>query len=241
MRKMLMLKDGSALVTKESRAFEVERGDDSKPIVAIVSDEQPDSVNDILHVSGWDLEHFNKSPLVLWQHDRSSPNLAAPGTRAYVDGPVLKLEAVHDMGDQMAAFLDGKIRRGVIKETSVGFRSVEWKELERGVEFFKQELIEVSWVNRGMNPRTDVLAKTMIGMRPEFAAQLEDAGDPEVIELKAEMEELRGRIVASENLIAKIGSDVAARAAEQKTEALSAWDEAALHVLNRMKAIGTAS
>lgn len=241
MSKFIMLKDGSALVTKESRCFEVDRADDSKPIVAVVSDDQPDSVNDVIHADGWDLAHFNKSPLVLWQHDRYTPNLAAPGTRAYVDGSVLKLEAVHDMGDGMAAFLDGKIRRGAIKETSVGFRSVEWKEMDRGVEFFKQELIEVSWVNRGMNPRTDVLAKTMIGMRPEFVAQLEDAGDPEVVELKAEMEELRGRLVTAENIIARIGAEIAARAVEQKSDALSAWDDAAVHVLNRMKAIGTAS
>ena len=241
MRKMLMLKDGSALVTKESRAFEVERGDESSPIVAVVSDEQPDIVNDVIHTAGWDLEHFNRSPLVLWQHDRSSPNLAAPGTRAYVDGPVLKLEAVHDMGDGMAAFLDGKIRRGVIKETSVGFRSVEWKEMENGVEFFKQSLIEVSWVNRGMNPRTDVLAKTMLGMRPEFVAQLEDAGDPEVIELKAELEEFRGRVVTIENLIARIGEKLAAPEIEKKADAMAEWDAAAAHILGRMKTIGTAS
>lgn len=241
MRKMIMLKDGTAIVTKGARLFDVERSDESKPIVAVVSDEQPDNVNDVIHAAGWDLSHFNKSPLVLWQHDRSSPNLAAPGTRAFVEGAFLKLEAVHDMVDGMAAFLDGKIRRGVIKETSVGFRAVEWKEMEKGVEFFKQELIEVSWVNRGMNPRTDVLAKTLLGARPEFAAQLEDSGDPEVIELKAEMEELRGRLVTAENIIARIGADLAERVVEQKQDAMGAWDEAALHVLNRMRVIGTAS
>lgn len=248
MSNVITLSDGSRMVWKD-QIVDAVKDDGPGKLVFLVSTESVDSDGDIIHQQatdkgrGWMTDAFNKSPLMLWQHDRSMPNIAAETTRAVVAPEGLTLNpAEFDMPDPAAAFVEGKIRRGVIKQFSVGVRYMKFVEMERrGLESFEHELIEVSPVNRGANFDTAVLAKSALMFRPDLAQKLEDAGDPEMIELKAEMEELRGRLVTAENIISRIGAEIAARTVEQKSASLSAWDEAALDVLNRMKAIGTAS
>lgn len=248
MPNQIELKDGTCLVLKTRDL--VVKADDDAPLIAQVSDAIEDDEGDIIHVGasakgqGWRLVKFNSAPLLLWQHDRWTPNLSVAGTRAYEDTgkQALLLEAHHDMGDPLAAHIDGKIRRGSIRETSVGFRGkvFEPREGGRGIEFWEQELIEVSWVNRGMNPRTDVLAKSIMKHRPDMTALFEDGGDPEINELRDEMVALGERVRTLEGMIAKIG-DQTARGEEVKQrheDALREWDEVATMALKRLEQVG---
>jgi len=211
--KRVELKDGTALVVKPRVAVEITtREDDNGPqIIALVSTPSVDSYGDIIRQGpnengkGWLLDRFNKAPVMLWGHDISLPSIG--GGKAYV-GPHavhkegLYLEPAFDMPDPMAATVAGKVERGVVTETSVGFVSrVDGKREDAGpfggYEFYEQELLEISWVNRGANPDTAVMFKSMIGGNPELAGLINPdqfegkaiaALQKDLIEMRAEFE-----------------------------------------------------
>lgn len=241
------LTDGSRLVTK-TRLTEMVKDAGPGKLQFLVSTADVDSDGDVIHQmptekgAGWITDHFNKSPLVLWSHDRFVPNLALPGTTARPTEAGLLLDpAVFDMDDPAAAFVEGKIRRGSLREFSVGVRYKTFEPIEggAGLEVFEHELLEVSVVNRGANPSTAVLKKSMLRDRPELVERLQSAGDTEVEDLKITLAEYEQRIKELENQIAKIGDAVLAR--EKQADAIAEWDRAAIAVLTRMKKVGTAS
>lgn len=224
----IVLTDKTKLVVKTLEPVML-KAEDDQPIVAVVSTDSEDSDGDVIHQAasdkggGWDLAHFNGRPLVLWSHDRYSPNLAAPGTKAFVQPhggrDALHLATVFDLPDPAAAFLDGKVRRGVPLEWSVGvrYRKYEDRDTGRGLEVFEQDLIEVSLCNRGANPDTAVLAKSILRNRPDLVSMVDDGGSREVAELKDEIVALSERLRASEGLLAKIGDKLA------EYDQLEAW------------------
>jgi len=137
-----------------------------KPIVAVVSTQEPDLVGDVIYQGpsekgkGWLLDQYNGRGRVYWMHDPFRPNLGK--ATAQVDGDKLLLRVSFDMGDEFAADLDRKYRDGFLDEWSVGFWPSEGKYAENdhgGLDFFEQRLDEVSAVNQGMNPNTSVVSK----------------------------------------------------------------------------------
>lgn len=213
-------------------------GETGEPF-AVLSTATVDSYGDIIEQgknekgAGWDLVRFNRAPVLLWVHNIWGMNLSAPGTRAVVakgitvaDGSTVKEALVldrirFDMEDELAAQVDGKIRRGIIKENSVGFvarisEMIRDEESDRpiGVHFFEQELMEDSFVNRGANPDTTVLVKSMLGCHPELAAKA-DTRDNAAAELaRAELDDtmrgFRGRFKTIEEALSRLSNDQSA-------------------------------
>jgi len=198
----IKLKDGSYEGFKVYSA-EVAKAEPGKPIIAVVSDESVDADGDIIrqgpteHGRGWLLDGFNKRPRGFWQHDRGGLNLFAPGTRASVKDNVLLLKAEFDLDDPDAARIDGKYRRGVLTEWSVGFKGITMEPNEdgMGLEFFEQELREVSPVNFGSNRNTETLAKNL-GLIPavKIDDQETDALRSAIDDLRDAQEELTARL-----------------------------------------------
>lgn len=189
---IITLDNGDLLAQKAAAATVSEQAGE---IVAMVSTPSVDSYGDIIVQGpndkgrGWMLDRFNGAPVMLWSHDITKPNLSAPETRAAVRkhakfGEALFLEpAKFDAGDQAAVELEGKIRRGVIKENSVGFVSKKSefirddRDYVTGIKFFEQELLELSWANRGANPDTTTMFKTMLAAHPDLAARVSVTDD----------------------------------------------------------------
>lgn len=128
-----------------------------------VSDSGVDRDGDTISALGWELENYEKNPVILWGHDSSMPpvgrslrTLVKDGALASVAEPVP--EDVQDpRGMGFGASMFRLYRDGFLKAVSVGFLPREWKEAEgRGafsVDFTKQELLEYSLVPVPSNPR----------------------------------------------------------------------------------------
>jgi hypothetical protein len=242
-------------------------------MAAQVSEQNIDTDGDVIHQTknkngaGWDLVRFNKNPILTWSHDRKTiPNIGSADVRARVakskngDGPALWLDPfAFDMPDPFAASIAGKYERGVLKQTSVGMIAVKWKRLENsdtgvmgGREYFEQKLIEVACVNVGANQETSTIVKRMLG-RCGIAAKVQDAGDSEVIELKAlvqhlteEQDYFRRELTMLANVIKRIGDkesagqDAVAVISGAAKHADSEVDAAATAILLRLKTLGLA-
>jgi len=200
--------DNEVFVMKTLEPTEIKMDGEGR-IVAIVSTEAEDGEGDIVRQrknkkgAGWLLDHYNKNPVITWQHDMWIPSLSGPETRAKVAkhatlGQVLTLDPMtFDKADPFAEFIGGKVERKVVKEFSVGFRG---KVVERraapegqynGREFFEQALVEVAVANRGMNPETEAEVKAamsgIMARHPEIALKSEGGDDNEIQELKDEL------------------------------------------------------
>jgi len=217
--------DGGMFCNKEDLCEVVTKGEgDSGAIVLLVSTEAVDSDGDIVHQgktkhgAGWVLDRYNKAPAITWQHDMMIPNLSGPKTRAKVQRHETKGRGLHlnplqfDSGDEFATFIEGKIRRDSIKESSVGFKILA-REARKGdsgervgLDIYEQELVEVAIANRGANPETEVLAKRFLS-NPRVLKEVEDGGSPEIVEMKEYIEELARKVESLETTISRF-SDV---------------------------------
>ena len=209
---------GGQLLTVKTMGITVKEDGDSGSILALVSTNSIDSDRDIIHQGenengkGWNLDRFNKHPVMLWAHNGFLPSIG--GGKAWVGksdmGSGLHFAPSFDSGDDFAMQIEGKVRRGVIQETSVGFTSdnftrrkddndAQWP----GYDFWDSELQEISWVNRGANPDVESAVKGMILANPELLKQIEDFDDRFLKAVKGELvdrfNELTSRIKTIED------------------------------------------
>lgn len=126
--------------------------DGARKIRWCFSDGTVDRMGDTIDPNGWDLVSFMRNPVALWAHDSSQPPIGR-ASNVTVDGGKL-------MGDiefapaQTYAFADTiyrLARDGYISAVSVGFKPIEFKwanedEREWGIDFQRQELLEISVV-----------------------------------------------------------------------------------------------
>lgn len=218
------LKGGASLVVK-SLDIQIKE-DDTGNILVLASTASVDSDKDIIHQGktekgeGWNLDRFNKHPVMLWSHNPYVPSLGTG--KAFVGksdlGNGLHFAPVFDTDDEFARQIEGKVRRGVIKETSVGFTSPNYSRREKdpsgdqvGYDFWDSELQEISWVNRGANPDVESAVKGMIMANPDLLKQIEDFDDRFLGMVKDELmdrfNELQSRIKTLEDFIVAGKSD----------------------------------
>jgi len=241
---IIELEDGGCLVQKAASATVQES---EGTIVAMVSTPSVDSYGDVIvqgkneNGAGWVLDRFNGAPVMLWSHNMFQPNLAAPGTTAKVlpheqFGEALYLDPVlFDPGDEFAVELEGKIRRGVIVENSVGFVSRKHEYIRdendriTGLRFFEQELLELSWANRGANPDTTTMFRSMISNYPDIAKQVSSADNQRAAEEKAELLDAIRQVTDRVRTLEQLVTDQAANIKGLTGELASAQARAVLH------------
>ena len=118
-------------------------------IHAVVSDESPDRAGDIIRQAGWDFENFQRHPIMLANHDYANlRSIIGEWESMEVKGKRLVGVARYYVGEGNADAdwgfnLAAKGRAAY----SVGFIDLESQERDGGgLEFLKQELLEVSHV-----------------------------------------------------------------------------------------------
>jgi len=119
------------------------KGVDEKDVFTVVaSSEARDREGEVLPAKGWELDNFNKNPVLLWAHDATSLPIGKV-TDIAVKGTELVAKFVfgaHDFAQDVKQLVKDKILNAV----SVGFMPTG--ENEKG-ETTGQELLELSIVN----------------------------------------------------------------------------------------------
>ena len=140
---------------------------DSRTATFVFSDESIDRYGDVIFARGWDLANFNANPVALFGHDSGSvENVIGKAKNVRVDGSRL-IGDIEFMGADVnpnAEAVYQMVKGGYLKTVSVGFQPIEWelandKNRPQGVNFKKQELLEISIVPIPANPNALVQAK----------------------------------------------------------------------------------
>jgi len=165
----------------------------------VASDESTDSMGDIIQVAGWELDRFQKNPVLLWAHDQRNLPIGtvdkvwkgrSAGTRALLTESAFHSEELNPH----AELVRGLVEAGALPGVSVGFIPKEFvfpkSEEERksmglgelGVLHVKQELLELSVVPVPANG--NALRKKMIDRADGvFTRALEAGYEAELVEL----------------------------------------------------------
>lgn len=143
----------------EIRKFDADTGE----IEVVVSDGTIDRIGDTINPGGWELKNYRKNPVVLVDHRYSIYSIAGQAKKTFkADGRLVQLQALDPVDNEVAAKVRSLLTVRSLRTTSVGFIALEWewrteedddgRELIVGINFLKQELLEVSWVAVPANP-----------------------------------------------------------------------------------------
>ena len=138
----------------------------------IASTDRPDRYGDVINQRGWELESYERNPIILLNHEHNSLPIGKGKVRIAPEGLIIDVE--FDMEDERAAEIAGKVERGFLNAVSVGFTPLKAQSRanlpkdhsayseEGGSYFDKAELLEVSIVTIPANSdATAIAAKSL--------------------------------------------------------------------------------
>lgn len=146
------------MTTKHIKAS-IQSIDDKVSFIASTSAE--DRMGDVIDQKGWKLDNYKKNPVILFGHDHDKP--IGRATNVYMkDGNLaIDVEFMPEEVDSFAAKIGRMVKAGFLNAVSVGFRPLEMKPLKSGgLEFLKNELLEVSVVSVPANQEALAFAKS---------------------------------------------------------------------------------
>ena len=171
-----------------------------RPLTFVASDEAEDRLGDIVRAGGWDLDAYKRNPVFLWAHDYTRTPIGRSDWVGVEDGRLLA--TVGFAPTAFAQEVETLYRHRFLRAVSVGFRPQAFTFRKGrnggldGVEYSKQELLEVSAVPVPANPRT--LAKALEGglavprLRPLFTpGGAEEVCEDDAAEVIAGLRHLR--------------------------------------------------
>lgn len=159
--------------------------DGSRNVRFVFSDASIDRSGDSIDQAGWKTDAYRDNPVALWAHDSSSPPIGRSSNVGTIAGKLMG--DIEFMPAEISAFADSIYRMvtaGFIKAVSVGFIPLEYafsKDKNRpfGIDFTKQELLEISVCPVPCNPNALQEAKALgIDTSPlrEWASKVLDEG-----------------------------------------------------------------
>ena len=130
---------------------------EDRPLTVVASDETVDRMGDVVRANGWDLAAYKRNPVFLWAHDYSRTPIGRSQWNG-VDGTRL-LATVEFAPTEFAKEVEVLYRQRFLRAVSVGFRAKAFTFRKgpqgaiEGVEYTKQELLEISAVPVPANPQ----------------------------------------------------------------------------------------
>ena len=129
----------------------------------IISSETVDRHGTVFKLDGWDLNTYNRNPIVCYNHraNGENPDTIIGTSEVFRDGELLIGRVrFEDEGDnELADKVWKKVNKGILKMSSVGARvhDYRWGNTDKGedsgtIYFTRQELLEWSVVSVGSNP-----------------------------------------------------------------------------------------
>ena len=160
------LEEGQKTVTKSySAAFEKGGDDSQRKVRAIISSEAIDRDMDSMSLTGLNVSHFLKNPVVLWNHNHNIP-IAKATSISIEEGKmiadvVFPEEGISPKSDEVY----GLIKAGIINSTSIGFimQDLEFKEVgdDYHWKITESELMEFSFVSVPSNREAMILERSV--------------------------------------------------------------------------------
>ncbi len=155
------------------REFDRAKAEETRTVEFIISSSARDRHDSILNMKGWQLDNFNRNPIVGYQHNVYGGNMCnaanpddvlGPG-RAFLESDLLIGEVTFETKDinPQAEKIFRKVLNGTLRATSVGFLEVGKGQMKKTIDangnivdevyhFAGQELLEFSIVNIPSNP-----------------------------------------------------------------------------------------
>jgi HK97 family phage prohead protease len=151
----------------------------------VFSDATVDRSGDSIDPAGWQIDSFMENPVALWAHDSFSPPIGRASNVGNTGGKLMG--DIEFMEADISPFADSIYRMigaGFIRAVSVGFIPLEYSFVNDqnrpfGIDFKKQELLEISVCPIPCNPNALQDAKSMgIDVAPirDWASKLLDDG-----------------------------------------------------------------
>ena len=136
-------------------------------ILGIASSEAQDRDGEVIKQTGWDLNNFEKNPVLLASHNHQSFPIGKATGIAIEDGKLM-FKAVFSKATQEAKEAYALVKEGILNTFSVGFIPRDYEKDNSSV-ITKAELLEISLVSIPSNPEAVVLAK---GMKNDLAKSM---------------------------------------------------------------------
>ncbi len=146
---------------------EIAPAQDSRVIRFCFSDDSVDRYGDTIDARGWALDAFLANPVCLFGHDAESvENVIGRAVKVWVEGSRLMGDVEFAAADvnPAAETVYQMLKAGYLNTVSVGFQPIEWaltkdKARPGGIDFKKQELLEISVVPIPANPNAVIQAR----------------------------------------------------------------------------------
>lgn len=130
----------------------------------IISSEAVDRHGTVFKMDGWDLETYNRNPIVCYNHRShgENPDTIIGTSEVFRDGEYLVGRVTFEDAEDnpLAEKVWRKVNKGILKMSSVGARVHEYRfgseangEDKNTIYFTRQELLEWSVVSVGSNPQ----------------------------------------------------------------------------------------
>jgi HK97 family phage prohead protease len=138
---------------------------EDRPLTVIASDESVDRMGDVVRADGWDLSAYKANPVFLWAHDYTRTPIGRSDWVG-IDGQRL-LATMEFAPTEFAREVETLYRQRFLRAVSVGFRARAFTFRKgphgtvEGIEYTKQELVEISAVPVPANPQA--LARALDG------------------------------------------------------------------------------
>lgn len=159
MAKVVGKMDGKDVLGYDFQDIKIKTDGDLKDdeILMIGSTETVDRDQDIIKMDGWQLERFQKNPVILPAHNYYMPAIGKALKVTKNDGKLsFKIKFPPEGTFELADVYRRLYKGGFMHASSVGFYPYEWDNGEKGDDFWhkytKQELLELSLVSVPSNP-----------------------------------------------------------------------------------------
>lgn len=144
---------GKAIKRSSMNTVIKEVNESDRTFWATASTEERDRAGDVIRTDGWDLKNFEKNPVLLFAHDYSQLPIGKvielecdKNKKCMRFKPKFATAEEYPFADQVFKLY----KAGYMNAFSVGFNPLEWSEFKDdqgyGIEFLKQELLEISAV-----------------------------------------------------------------------------------------------
>ena len=175
-----------------------------RPLTFVASDEAEDRLGDVVRADGWELDTYRHNPVFLWAHDVTRTPIGR-SSWVGVEGKRL-LATVEFAPTDFAHEVETLYRQRFLRAVSVGFRAKAFSFRRdpvrgvEGIEYSKQELLEISAVPVPANPRA--LARALANgldvprLRPLFTFNAPGPGEGPATINAAEADRIVGALRA---------------------------------------------